>query len=115
MNAKLRIWDEKYNCWSIDAILVYPSEEILKQGRTIQWSSGIKDKNGKEIFEGDIIEQNFGDKPSRGYVKFSNGAFRVIWPAEPYDDLGCMLTEYITVIGNVFDNPEIRVDYEPGA
>lgn len=115
MYAKFRIYDEKYNCWSKESILVYPNEEILKQGRTIQWYSGIKDKNDKEIFEGDIIEENIGEKPSRGYVKFIRGSFRVIWPAEPCDDLGCMLTEYITVIGNVFDNPEMRGEYEPGA
>jgi len=36
----------------------------------------------------------------------------VIWPAEPYDDLGCMLIEYVTVIGNVFENPKMRGIYE---
>ena len=81
-------------------------------GYTIQWYTGLNDSKGNPIYEGDIIEQNFGEKPTRGLVKFSRGSFRVIWPAEPYDDLGCMLIEYVTVIGNVFENPKMRGIYE---
>ena len=81
-------------------------------GYTIQWFTGLNDSKGNPIYEGDIIEQNFGEKPTRGLVKFSRGSFRVIWPAEPYDDLGCMLIEYVTVIGNVFENPKMRGIYE---
>lgn len=78
----------------------------------IQQYTGLNDSKGNPIYEGDIIEQNFGEKPTRGLVKFSRGSFRVIWPAEPYDDLGCMLIEYVTVIGNVFENPKMRGIYE---
>ena len=81
-------------------------------GYTIQWYTGLNDSKENPIYEGDIIEQNFGEKPTRGLVKFSRGSFRVIWPAEPYDDLGCMLIEYVTVIGNVFENPKMRGIYE---
>ena len=81
-------------------------------GYTIQWYTGLNDSKGNPIYEGDIIEQNFGEKPTRGLVKFSRGSFRVIWPFNPYDDLGCMLIEYVTVIGNVFENPKMRGIYE---
>ena len=46
---KFRAWDEKYNCWDESPITCYPYEEFKKQGRTIQWFTGLKDKNGKDI------------------------------------------------------------------
>ena len=41
---KFRVWDEKANCWDASPLVFYPYEDILKQGRTIQWYTGVKDK-----------------------------------------------------------------------
>jgi len=114
---KFRVWSVKNNCFVTNGCELYYLLTLSYQGAInsndiYQQYTGLTDKNGKEIYEGDIIEQNFGEKPTRGLVKFSRGSFRVIWPAEPYDDLGCMLIEYVTVIGNVFENPKMRGIYE---
>jgi hypothetical protein len=106
MNAKFRIWDEKYNCWSKESILVYPNEEILKQGRTIQWYTGLKDKNGKEIFQGDFIRGQFDHGPAGLReeilpVRWSN----VDGYQWNYWDLST-----IEVIGNIFE-PPCKMDY----
>ena len=70
--------------------------------------TGLKDKNGKEIFEGDVI-----DKKYKWEVVFENGAFfacrkglntelvsRVLLKRE------CALTP-VEIIGNIYENPEL--------
>lgn len=81
--------------------------------------TGLKDKNGKEIYEGDIIEydKDFQGKPFldddgwRFEIGFSCGSFLLL---DPYDTgerggfSGFYLhTPALAVIGNVWENPEL--------
>ena len=75
--------------------------------------TGLKDKNGKEIFEGDILEFKIYDFnlnrngwTVRGQVKFACGQF-VAFNIEGLCEVLAHGTSHMEVIGNIHENPEL--------
>lgn len=69
---------------------------------TVGQYSGIPDKTGKDICEGDIVRSESG----RIYeVIFEHGAYRV-----RHKDSKLILVDgtYYSIIGNIYDTPELR-------
>lgn len=72
--------------------------------------TGLKDKNGNEIYEGDIVN-SISHEPSRMAVEFIEGAFCMRYDKESwaidishfYPSIG---TD-IEVIGNIYENQEL--------
>jgi len=72
-------------------------------GHLMQFT-GLKDKNGKEIYEGDIFDSNVkGFAPC--VVGFNRGAFVFSEDGDEYN-LG-QIYSTIEVIGNIYESPEI--------
>lgn len=69
---------------------------------TIERYTGLIDRNGVKIFEGDILEAINGN---RGYVMFINGAFMKSCNSKDMPFL--IASDVNTVIGNIHDNPEL--------
>jgi uncharacterized phage protein (TIGR01671 family) len=68
-----------------------------------QWT-GLFDKNGKEIYEGDICW--FEDSYS-AVIEYDQGCFYVDVYSD-FDPIYRMLNNKIEVIGNIHDNPELK-------
>ncbi|MCC4046489.1 YopX family protein [Enterococcus gallinarum] len=66
-------------------------------------STGLKDKNGVEIFEGDVgWDAHFEEY---GEVVFENGSFRYEF-GNISEDL-FEVTDDIEIVGNIYENPEL--------
>ncbi len=59
--------------------------------------TGLKDKNGKEIFEGDILSHKYYSMPV--VCEFVDGSFI-------FDDIS-KYDKSLEVIGNIYENPEL--------
>jgi hypothetical protein len=67
--------------------------------------TGLHDKNGKEIYEGDILKANHTDLLT---VVFENGSFCFVNNSNSGSDrLHQNRTEKLFVIGNIYENPEL--------
>jgi hypothetical protein len=64
--------------------------------------TGLKDKNGKEIYEGDI---DGSDEPM--YVVFENGSFGLKYKDMPNYFDTCIDWNRVEIIGNIYENPEL--------
>ena len=71
---------------------------------TVGQFTGLTDKNGKKIFEGDIVKW---DGTEISQIRYCEGVYRLC-NADGY--YGCSLHNhfsYVEIIGNIHDNPEL--------
>lgn len=135
MTPRYRAWikTEKRMFFSDDILAIdYENEEIVTQqvyfvnglpdDRDIycydfdeielMQSTGLKDKNGKEVFVGDIIKCTRGCLHEVYIEKEYGGTYFGGMPAVYLKDLreGYAWTEHEEIIGNIYENPEFLED-----
>ena len=94
--------------WKDEKYLGGIGEEEVEE-ETLGQFTGLYDKNGKEIYEGDVLQIDI----DRAYVKWNDkyGYFELIPIGDYYFDSGVIgeELEYLEakLIGNIYDNKEL--------
>lgn len=129
--TKFRIWDTVENKWyepiyndsrgELHELLIIPhsgrlvrrnystlEDESLFPGRYIKHEfTGLVDKNGKEIFEGDIVDIGFESAPVHfgQYICSEDHGQKTMMTGWIGGDFP--LNSRAIIIGNIFENPEL--------
>ena len=99
--------DLEPGCW---VIIGDREENSLLPHVILMQYTGLRDKNGKEIYEGDIVQTYFTEKIKGGkaVVKYIERSFCM---SQNQDDteMDCVWFNLCEVIGNIYENPELLV------
>ena len=121
---KFRVWDIELHIW-INNIGMGKDNTLCKGTEkrfAVMQYIGLNDKNGNEIYEGDILcNDEYQTWEWRGVVKFSHGVFGAEWLSNVKSQsmvgsfgqkhnlrkLDDDIVERQIVIGNIYENPEL--------
>ena len=117
---KFRGYNYQYKKWFYGSLFIqnYDNDFMLSSSRTmiiddkgysvmvdkstVGEYTGLKDKNGVEIYEGDKVKAKFYGKEVVGEIGFNSGCF-LLWNSCVSDNQLFIFTD-IEVIGNIYEN-----------
>nr|DAP23982.1 MAG TPA: YopX protein [Caudoviricetes sp.] len=122
MIPKFRAWDKVFkemvqvNALVLDEQVVkvtYKNGNVAKDDMKeyeLMQSTGLKDKNGKEIFEGDIVDYKGREAVVKWHGSYASFIYRFVDGLQErvseWDPL-FLACYHFEVIGNIYENPEL--------
>lgn len=116
---RFRAWDsqaEQMVAWF--QVAQVPFDDAIEQGAILMQYTGLKDKNGVEIYEGDICnvtKTSIIDNRHVAEVRWQTNVARVAFVIDYHNDDGKLFYGYhelnhesIEVIGNIYENSELQ-------
>jgi uncharacterized phage protein (TIGR01671 family) len=124
---KFRVWDttrkqwvENYSMWMIDAGALTINELFQAKNVIFQQCTGLKDRHGKEIYEGDIVKTG----SNQYFICIYNNTEFIYQRSEPINPLFAKQNKldtnlnivsflkiihnlHLPIVGNIFENPEL--------
>ena len=121
MIPKFRAWDKELQTM-LDVSLIDLKKGVLvgehwEFGETnfmsfdeieLMQSTGLFDKNNKEIFEGDVVSIDT-DEFDLLFVKYESGIYWLMDDEECVEYLSDYY-KYVSIVGNIYENPELLED-----
>lgn len=125
---KFRVWDKEEKKMILsknvtDSINIF-ARGCLSSNIELMQYTGVKDKNGTEIYEGDIVEFNdveYSDSPSQKFTIRSGEDFHrdccYLQNINEYidqyiKDNGEYPDDSIEIVGNIYENPKLIKECE---
>jgi uncharacterized phage protein (TIGR01671 family) len=115
-NPRFRIWNKMIKQWEVKGFHLI-GEVMLLQGFPIErlnelevnQSTELKDKNGVEIYEGDVVRFKAWKGKHQGAVKWNDGTCGYEIEMSPTSHTGFYHDPLRTyeVIGDIYQNPEL--------
>lgn len=111
---KFRVWDKELNIWINN--IGMKQNNVLTNGTEIRFHvmqfTGLQDKNGKDIYEGDLLEGVSNNPFSLG----EKSIYEIAWGVDSYyikrtlfsiQELRNYCNNNIEVVGNIYEHPHL--------
>ena len=109
---KFRVWDIELSIWINN--IAMGKDNVLTKGTgkrfAIMQYTGLKDRNGKEIFEGDILKEKYSDGSGERIIVVEYGFSSSTHMDSEYIygfQIGGHTDSEFEVIGNLHETPEL--------